>query len=214
MVHIHLPPPQFPVSPRIETIPSGSHLVRIFDPTDYNQTATSFRFYGPLKRFDHHRSFGGKPAEDPQRGIYYAGFSLDGALVEVLGDNAARRVEPGEKHVGYVSLQRGIYLLDLKGKEGDNGAIRAGSVAALASNADYRPSQAWSRYFYEHPEIYGEIDGILYENAHNHDDGVVLYERAADALICSSDAVSRLDNPYLRPVLQESCLRIHLVPPT
>jgi hypothetical protein len=92
--------------------------------------------------------------------------------------------------------------------------MRAGSVAALASNADYAPSQAWSRYFYGTPTVYTEIDGIVYHNAHNHDDAIALYERCADALSCSADDVLRLDDPYLRPLLQEACLRIHLVPPT
>jgi hypothetical protein len=39
--------------------------------------ALTFRYYGPINRFDHHRipSEGGR-AEDPERGIYYAGFTL------------------------------------------------------------------------------------------------------------------------------------------
>lgn len=214
MVKIHPPPPHFPVDPKFETVPASSSLVRIFDPTDHNQTATSFRFHGPLKRFDHQRSFGAKPADDPQRGIYYAAFSLAGSLAEIFLDNSARRVTPAEKHVAYVSIVRDLRVLDLRGVGGDNGAVRAGCVAALTTNADHRPSQEWSRYFYEHPEIYSEIDGLIYNNAHNHDNAVALYERGRDGLLCAPTDLIRLDDPYLRPVLQAACLQIHLVPPT
>lgn len=211
MATIRLPPPQQAVDPKTAIIPQQDGLVRIFDPTDHHQTATSFRFYGPLKRFDHQRSFTGKPGNDPQRGIYYAALSLEGALIEVFGDSGL--VEPGERCVAYVSLARDLRLLDLRGKGSDNGAARAGSVAALASNGDYGPSQAWSSYFFEHPETYGEIDGLLYSNAHNHDDALVLYERSQGALICHQEHMIRLDDFTILPRIQEACLAIRLVPP-
>src|SRR3982751_2002883 len=42
-----------------------------------DRTALSFRFFGPLRRFDHHRGTGPErdPADDPERGISYAGGS-------------------------------------------------------------------------------------------------------------------------------------------
>jgi len=64
--------------------------------------------------------------------------------------------------------------------------MAAGSVDALAQTADHRTTQPWSRYFYDHPEIYGEIDGIIYASAHNSEDSIALYERARIRLDLSS----------------------------
>lgn len=55
VVRVALPPPNRPIAPCFHEIPAGARLVRIFDPTRRNQTALTFRSYGPLKRFDHHR---------------------------------------------------------------------------------------------------------------------------------------------------------------
>jgi hypothetical protein len=38
--------------------------------------------------------------------------------------------------------------------------MRSGTVAAISAG-DHSLSQAWSRYFWEHPDIYGELDGLL-----------------------------------------------------
>lgn len=209
MVHIRLPPPERDPSPLYCLLPADSGLARIFDPTDHDQTATSFRRVGPIKRFDHHRSFGHLPALDPERGIYYAAFTLEAALVEVFGDNGPGRIEPGEKHVAYVTLTRDFRLLDLRGKGEDNGAWRAGTVAALSKNAEYAPSQAWSRYFYEHPERYAAVDGIIYSNAHNEDDACALYERG-DSLECRPENIIRLDDPDFRTRLLVAALRTQL----
>jgi hypothetical protein len=201
MVRIDPPPPRHPPSPVFHQLLAGSHLVRIFDPASHNATATSFRFYGPLRRFDHHRGSVSGPAADPARGIYYAALGLDGCLVEIFGDT--RLIEFGEHHVARPRLTRDLRLLDLRG----NGAMRAGSVAALAKIADYAQSQAWSRYFYEHEEIYTRVDGLIYLNAHNDDMAIALYERAFDALTCPPAAIVRLDDPGLRPAIEDLGLR-------
>ncbi|MBV9279247.1 MAG: RES family NAD+ phosphorylase [Chloroflexi bacterium] len=201
MVRIDPPPPLHPPSPTFHHLVSKSHLVRIFDPTDHGATATGFRFYGPLRRFDHHRSFVLGPSLDPARGIYYAALSLEGCLVEVFGD--VRVVEFRDYHVARPVLTRDLRLVDLRG----NGAMRAGSVAALAKVADYAHSQAWSRYFYEYEDIFTRADGLIYFNAHNDDQSIALYERAEDALVCSPEDVIRLDHPDLRPAIQDFGLR-------
>jgi hypothetical protein len=121
-------------------------------------------------------------------------------------------MEYGEKHVAPPTVTRELRLLDLRGR----GAMRAGSVAALSQDADYRLSQSWSRYFYEHPDSYTSIDGILYANAHNSGDAVALYERAAGALKCDENFVMRLDSDdsEFRALLQYIGLQNHiLVPP-
>ena len=89
----------------------------------------------------------------------------------------------------------------------------AGSVAALAKTADRRLSQAWARYFYEHPGIYGPVDGLMYFNAHNDEEALALFERAADTLTCAPDAVARLDAPGLRPLILDLAQHNNLVLP-
>jgi len=212
VVTILLPPPMRSLTPIFATIPAGASIIRIFDPTDHGATSTGFRFFGPLRRFDHHRAFVRSGAQDPERGIYYAALTFDGALVEVFGDNGPKLVELGNREVCAPILSRQLRLLDLRGQGADNGACRAGSVDALSKNADYQPSQAWSRYFYDHPELYSMVDGIMYGNAHNGDDALALYERAAQAVLCSAQETIRLDDPALRIALLAACLRLGLTP--
>ena len=55
MVVVHLPPPLRRITPKFVTLNRNDVLLRIFDPTKYDATGTSFRNYGPISRFDHHR---------------------------------------------------------------------------------------------------------------------------------------------------------------
>jgi hypothetical protein len=98
-------------------------------------------------------------------------------------------------------------LLDLRGP----GAMRAGSVPALAKIANRSPSQASSRYFYENPPDYGLIDGHIYLNAHNDEAVIALYERTVETLTCSPDQICRLDDEALRPLVLDVALRNNLV---
>ncbi len=76
----------------------------------------------------------------------------------------------------------------------------AGSVAALGKVPDHSLSQIWSRWFYEQA-VYRQPDGLLWYNAHNDEDAILLYERAAEALDCPVDCTIRLDDPAIRPEL-------------
>lgn len=173
--------------------------MRIFDPTKYDAKAVTFRHHGPLRRFDHHRpAADGAPKDDLERGIWYGGFDLPGCIVEVYGDTGV--IVPGERLVATAEVRRDLVLLDLRGR----GAMRAGTVAASSKTADVALGQAWSRHFYEERAEYGEIDGLLYLNAHNDDRAVALYERARGALRCPKDRVVRLDDVALRPAVFET----------
>ncbi|MDJ0595044.1 MAG: hypothetical protein QNJ72_34540, partial [Pleurocapsa sp. MO_226.B13] len=109
MVEIRYPPPTRNISPQFTELKPGTTIQRIFDPTSYGATATGFRYYGSLSRFDHQRCdpappkgarqrrFGsphvrasrqrGTKAEiDSERGIIYAGLNLSCCLIEVFGD--------------------------------------------------------------------------------------------------------------------------------
>lgn len=195
MVRIASPPPINTPDPLFHILPAGTHLVRLFDPTRHNATAVSFRYFGPLLRFDHQRfNPDTGPQIDTMRGIYYAGFSLSCCLVEVFGDTGI--VNTGSWHAGMPLLTRDIRLLDLR----NHGAMRAGSVAAIAKVPDHRLSQEWSRYFYAEAP-YMQPDGVLWYNAHNDEEACALYERASDAIVCPAERIVRLDDPLLRPTL-------------
>jgi hypothetical protein len=205
VVLIKKPPPSKPPNPLHCTLTSGSFLLRIFDPTAHATQALTFRNFGPINRFDHQRvPSQGARAQDPNRGIYYAGLTLSCCLVECFGDSGA--IELKDQKICRVQLTRDLVLLDLK----DNGAMRSGSVAALAKVADRSLSQAWSRYFYEQISLYGQIDGISFHNAHNEEEAIALYERAQSALICPDSQILRLDHPSLRPAIQQAALDNHL----
>lgn len=223
MVRIDPPPPNRPVRPIHRTVPDGASLVRILDPTRRGATALTFRSNGPRKRFDHHHGEKGSPfhtpCDDPDRAVYYCAWSdtftepgdavreaLSSCLVEVFGDTGI--VEYGDRVVAMPTVVRSLHLLDLRG----NGAMRAGPVAAIAK-CEYHYSQPWSRYFYENPGTFETIDGLYYSNAHNDKPAVLLYERAAEALICSESDAIRLDNPdpNFQHLIHEIMLQNNLV---
>lgn len=203
MVLIAHPPPSIPPAPVFRTLSAGCDLFRLYNPTRFNTTALSFRNFGPLLRFDHHLASSSNPFMDPDRGVYYAGFTLSCCLVEVFGDT--RLIECSEWRVAMPRLTRNVRLLDLR----DTGAMRAGSVAALGKAPDHSISQMWSRYFYDSP-YYAQPEGLLWYNAHNDEEAIVLYERAEDALECPPDRTIRLDDVSLRPILEQIAIANNL----
>lgn len=213
MVVIASPPPLKPPSPLFRSLVAGSFMLRIFDPIRHGTTALSFRYFGPLGRFDHQRlSPTGSSSEDPDRGISYAGLTLSCCLVECFGDVGV--IEIKGQQIARLELTRDLTLLDLRGC----GAMRAGAVAALAKIADRNLSQAWSRYFYERTADYGQLDGISYLNAHNDQEAnglpsataIAIYERAQSALVCPDSQILPLNHPSLRPAILEAALTNHL----
>jgi hypothetical protein len=212
VVQINPPPPDRPVDPCFLEIPKGNRLIRIFDPSHHNTTALAFRSFGPLKRFDHHRGTSCErlPAEDPERAVYYAAWSddlthaLSSCVVEVFGDTGI--VEIGKRLVALPILDRPLQLLDLRAL----GAMRAGTVAAIAK-CEHQHAQPWSRFFYETDSDFDTVDGLIYLNAHNDGDTLMLYERGRNALRCDSKSVLRLDDPSLRPLLLEIMRNNNLV---
>ncbi len=179
MVLILPPPPTVTPRPQHETVETQTALVRIFNPASrYKTQASTYRYFGPLLRFDHQQSLTKeetvklKGKEDPERGITYWGYTLSCCLVELFGDT--KIVEFKDYEVAIAIIKQPLLLLDIR----DKGAMAAGSVAALGSVADRFVSQAWSRYFYEQIDIYQKVDGILYSNAHNGEKAIALYERS------------------------------------
>jgi hypothetical protein len=130
-------------------------------------------------------------------------------MIEMFGsNNPFRLVDLGQRYqVGLVSLARALSMLDLR----LDGAVRAGSVHALCGTEDRALSQAWGRYFYEHPSTYSAIDGLIFPSAHNGENCIALFERAADALVCSPLDILPLADSALRPALEDIVVRFRLV---
>ena len=191
MIRLSAPPGSTPgegrePSPTISVLPAGRSVYRIFRPSSFAPTATTWRFNGPRARFDHQRgaSVGQTklaqedaapifaPADDEERGILYAAFTLSCCVVEVF--DALNFVDPRGWQFSRLTLTRELTLLDVRG----NAAMRLGTVAAI-SKGSHPMAQSWSRYFYEK---FDTIDGLLYNAAHNDERAIALYERAQDAL--------------------------------
>ncbi|MGH7999811.1 MAG: RES family NAD+ phosphorylase [Brasilonema sp.] len=239
MVKITPPPPCVgKAKPKFYTLKKGTELLRIFR-TEYSPTALSFRFWGPLHRFDHHlgecpcvgvaqendetcglwtqqvssdeetpipqkhfappacyKPLERKQWDDPERGVYYAApvDLLSSCLVEVFGDTGC--IEITDHQIAIITCTSRLRLLDVRG----SGAMLAGANdATLAKTPKRGLSQAWSRYFYEQKEIYPEIEGIIYCNAHNDEEAIAIYERAKHLLQLKN--VLPLKHELLRDVI-------------
>ncbi len=203
MVEIRYPPPTRNISPQWFELKSGTIIQRIFDPTSYGATATGFRYYGPLSRFDHQR--GKQPGIDKERGIIYAGFNLSCCLVEVFGDDETIRIQ--KQQIAFITLKQSLRLLELR----KSGAWDAGSVAAMASDGRRKLTQAWSRYFYENSDLYQNIDGIIFDNAHDGDETIALYERASPKLLSADVSVLNLNDPTIREAIFALAGRLNLL---
>lgn len=207
MVEINPPPPDLrvPISPKYKVLEIGTQLRRIYNPNRHNTKAVSFRFNGPRARFDHHRSSYKNPQEDRERGINYWGFSLSCCLVEVFGDT--RVIDVDDLEVAFLTLNQTIKLLDLRGKA----AMNAGILSSVSQIADRNLSQLWGKYFYEETDIYGLIDGLIFNNAHNNEESVVLYERAKAQLDSAQVKILALNSLSLRSAIADCALENSMI---
>jgi hypothetical protein len=83
--------------------------------------------------------------------------------------------------------------------------MRAGTVAAISAG-DHSLSQQWSRYFWTHPGIYGELDGLFYLSAHNGQPAVALYERGRDGLEVPRAHDAPLTDPAVLAAIRRAAL--------
>jgi hypothetical protein len=207
MVEINPPPPapKFPISPEYKVLQIGTQLRRIYNPNQYNTRPISFRFNGPRARFDHHRYSDQDPQEDNERGINYWGFSLSCCLVEVFGDT--RIIDVENYQVALLTLNQTIKLLDIRGKA----AMKEGILSSISQIPDRNLSQLWGKYFYEKTEIYGLIDGLIFNNAHNSEDSIALYERAKPQLDSAKIKTLVLNSPSLRSAIADCALENSMI---
>ncbi len=191
MAGIAQPDPDFTPNPVVTVLAAGTRLTRLYART-HSQTALTFRRFGPIHRFDHHRS-SGAPDYDPERAVLYAAYRLAGAVVETFGDS--REIITTGRYVARYALNRDLLMLDLR----RSGAMRAGTTAAISKIADRVLTQTYARHFYERDDLFGRVDGLLYYNSHNDDEALALFERAEAALECIRD--DPLDAPHYRLTL-------------
>jgi hypothetical protein len=191
------PPPAVAFDPArllFVTLNIGCELYRVYDPqSKYRPGPITFRYNGPRLRFDHHRPGpNAAPIDDVDRGIFYAAFDLEGAVIEVFGD-PPRVVTSGTYRVVRARLNAPLRLLELRGR----GGMIAGPSAAISQTETRSLSQQWARYFYETPHTYGNIDGVIYANSHNYRDAVALFERAAAVIAATTRKVTKLASSAL-----------------
>lgn len=205
MVRIYPPPPNREIAPQYYIIPAGTILKRIFDPTSYGATASGFRDNGPRSRFDHHNRVDGKLADDPDRGIIYAGYTLSCCLVEIFGDEDLITI--GQHELATIKLNRSIRVLDLRGE----GCWNAGLNTTIANNDRRGLTQEWSKYFYETPEKYGNIEGIIFSSAKNGEDALVFYERAKIHITLAKISTQSMKDKNLRKEIHLAAKKLHLL---
>lgn len=203
MVFISPPPPKASINPVFNTCAAGTNIVRMFDPMRYAAQAAKFRYFGPCKRFDHHIEENREPVLSTDRGIIYAGKTLSGCIVEVFGDS--RVIDVGTWEIASLQVKRDLELLDLRG----SGAMTAGTVAAICKDSNHRYSQQWSQYFYDNHFLYRNVDGIVFENAHNNEVAYAFYERCEADF--SVNKVYALNSRSLRAQIQQIALKFGLI---
>jgi hypothetical protein len=200
-----LPPADFvALDPVITPLAQGSHLLRIYTPLRFGAAPLRFREWGPYNRFDHQRaSLSGARRVDRGRGVLYAGFHLVGPIGEVFGDS-------GEvTRVGYrlarLTVRSQLDLLDLRG----TAATGAGTIQAIAAVTQRETTQAWARWWYEHPQLAG-VHGVRYVSAHSGEDAVAFWERARGRLSCRPGRHWGLDDPRLEGDVLLAASRLRL----
>ena len=204
MVKIYPPPPNREIAPQYYVIPAGTILKRIFNPTSYGASATGFRYNGSRSRFDHQVRINGKPADDPNRGIIYAGYTLSCCLVEIFEDEDLITI--GQHQLATIELNQSIRLLDLRG----SGCWNAGLNTTIANNDRRRLTQKWSKYFYETPEKYGNIEGIIFSSAKNGEDALAFYERAKIQITSALISTQTMKDKSLRKEIHLAAKKLHL----
>jgi hypothetical protein len=89
--------------------------------------------------------------------------------------------------------------------------MAAGTVSAVSGTTLRKISQAWGRYFYENPQLYGQVDGLIFSGAHNAEDAIALYERAESKLALTKVKVLELAHPELKTAIFKIAARHSLL---
>lgn len=195
------PSTHFDLDSKIEPIAADVRLLRIYAPEPYRTGPLTFREFGPLLRFDHQRPAVAGPRRDRGRGILYAARELVCSVGERFGDDGA--VTKTGYRLARLAVTDGVAVLDLRGAA----ATGAGTIAAIGGVGERQVTQAWARWWYEHPQL-ASIDGLLYTSAHSGLDALALWERADGKLV--EDADWELRDDLIRDDLELAANELHL----
>ena len=182
--------------PSLITLGSDQSLYRIYNrggnhPTRWN----TFRYYGPLSRFDHHLVDDHGDPFLQERGIFYAATDVPTAVAEFFQRNR-RRVNRTRNQPWLVSftLADEVRLLNLT----DTFCFRAGASMKLVSGP-WVHAQNWTRGFYA---AYPEIDGLYYLSSLTNRPAIASYERANAPLFPGNPRFHRaLADPLMHKAL-------------
>jgi hypothetical protein len=173
------PPPAGDFDPVVATVVNGTELLRIYAPEPYDTAPLTFREFGPLNRFDHQRSNNG-PQVDSGRGILYAGFDLVCCVGEYFGDTGA--VTRVGNRLTKLLVEEPVEVLDLR----EEAATGAGTIPAIGGVGERFTTQAWARWWYEHPDLENAA-GLLYTSAQTGKDALAFWERAEGRFSTTAD---------------------------
>ncbi len=196
-------------SPQILTLAAGEQLWRIYWPEPCGATATTLRDVGPFERFDHHLA-PDAPSGTRKRAIAYFGLSLSCCVAEVYGDGEV--IWTAGVRAARLTAAHDLALLDLRG----HGARRVGTISAIGQGGPLAATQAWSRYWYEHPDL-ARLEGLCWNNAHNEEASIALWERGRRALPKGPAGDWALTDDELMEELERIAVDLDLVidpPPT
>lgn len=196
------PPADFEdIDPTFLAINTGGRMLRLYAPEPYDTAPLTFRKYGPLNRFDHHRAALTRPEVDSDRGILYAGSEFVCCVGEFFGDEGS--ITRSGNRVARLVTQGSLAVLDLRG----TAAAGAGTIAAIGGVGERSVTQAWACWWYEHPAL-STLDGLLYASAHTGKDALALWERAEGKLTVDADWA--LDDATLDDDLQLAAHELRL----
>lgn len=171
------------IEPSVKTIAPGQVFHRIYKRgSDYPTNWNTFRYFGPLSRFDHQVADEQKRPTLQERGILYAAGDIPTAFAETFQHNR-RHVNRHRNQPWLASFQFNSTLLLLNLT--DTFCIRVGASMKLVSGP-FTYSQNWARGFYE---TYPHIQGIYYFSSLTNRPTIALFERADNAGLFSNTTV-------------------------
>jgi hypothetical protein len=134
--------------------------------------------------------------------VLYTANSLEGAILEVLGDRWLEHRAISEEllrsyNLVKLTIATGLWLVNTLGSN----LVFAGIDARLFASTDYEKTQAWGRAFMEHPQ---NFDGILYHSRKNPRQlNCAFFEtETAQKAITILDTVPLIDTNGLYPILE------------
>jgi hypothetical protein len=142
---------------------------RVYHRSPNTPDGATFRRFGPLARFDHHRE-AAPPEVDPSgRRVLYVGADLATSACEVFGEAGIAAICP-QYRVSIVEPTRPLTMFNLARA---GAAMRIGALPALSTGDERRAlTQQWARAVFEDQPAGPSVRGIRYRSAYN--DGIAL----------------------------------------